>query len=202
MVDLDQIAKFTESPCHTSVIQSIVAPGWKKDITGDTWDRQRVFEVQCHLAVLLTLHTGKRPGVLCGMRLHEVLKAQGMQDAEGHVNAWKIRVVPECPYARFKTVGISHLLISPAMFKLLRALTYLRQQVDRAKSNDRLFTSVTGIPLKNVRELFQKAWHDAGMKGRFTSTMIRHTIVTHAYQLGQCTAEEIQALAQGMDHSV
>ena len=48
----------------------------------------------------------------------------------------------------------------------------MREQVDAADLNDRLFTSVTQFHLKNVRQLFQKAWHDAGMKGHFTSTII------------------------------
>ena len=72
--------------------------------------------------------------------------AKATQDVEGD-RTWKIQLVPENHLTNFKTVTNSTLYVSDAMIELLSALRLLRQKVDEADPNDRLFTSERGHPL-------------------------------------------------------
>ena len=66
-----------------------------------------MYELQCHVAVLLTLHTGKRPGVLCGIKLNDIFSAKQFNIESRRKTAeatYMIQVVPISEYAVFKTV--------------------------------------------------------------------------------------------------
>ena len=155
------------------------------------------------MCVLLTLHTGKRPGVLRGVKLGDIVDAQKFAAEKTGDESFMFNVVPACPYAVFKTVAISTIHISEHVLHLLDALVFLREYVDNAERSDRLFTSCKDLPLSQVHELLLKCWKDANCKGRFNSTMMWHTIVTASRDpVNRLTEEEIKTLARGMDHSV
>ena len=105
--------------------------------------------------------------------------------------------------AVFKTVPVSYINVSFKMLQLLAIVAYIRQVVDQCPRLAHLFTSVEKHPLMEINTLLKKAWMDVGSQLPFTSTMMRHTIVTHAQdpQKNQ-TVNELKTLALGMDHSV
>ena len=165
-----------------------------------------MYELQCHVAVLLTLHTGKRPGVLCGIKLDDIFGAKkfNVQSRRKTAEAtYVIQVVLSSEYAVFKTVQISHIVVTETFLVLLEALAFVRQVINKSQLQARLLTSAKDFPLCRISNLLMKAWGDAGCEGRFTSTMMRHTIMTHSRNVEKnLSVEEIKALARGMDHSV
>ena len=52
LMPLEEISKFIENEVHTRVIQSVVTVDWEDDLS--KWDRLAVFELQCHLEILIT----------------------------------------------------------------------------------------------------------------------------------------------------
>ena len=125
------------------------------------WNRDSVYNLQCHMCVLLTLHTGKRPGALCGIKLGDFVGAQKFVAKKTGDESFMFNVVPACPYAVFKTVAISTINVSEHVIHLLDVLVFLRQHVDNARRSDRLFTSRRDLPLDQVHELLLKCWKDA-----------------------------------------
>ena len=167
------------------------------------WDRGSVYNLQCHMCVLLTLHTGKRPGVLCGIKLGDIADAKKFVAEKTGDESFMFNVVPVCPYAVFKTVAISTIHVSEHVLHLLDALVFLREHVDGATRHDRLFRSPGDLPLGQVHELLMKCSNEANCKGRFNSTMMWHTIITVSRDpVNKLMEDEIKALARGMDHSI
>ena len=82
LIPVKEIQKLIESEKHTKIIQGAVRIASIKDeaqcieYVKNKYMRETVFDLQCHIAVLLTLHTGKRPGVLCGIKLQDVFSAK------------------------------------------------------------------------------------------------------------------------------
>ena len=202
---IKEIQKLIESNVHTRILQAAIRLAnisMKTDLVAEirkNWIRARVFELQCHIAVLLTLHTGKRPGVLCGIKLDDVynakeFKAESRKEMDKPV--YRIRVVPTFQYAVYKTVAVAHIHVNETLLILLEVLCNLRQIVDQATLVAWLLTSCRNFPLCDIWDLLTKAWRDADCASRFDSTMMRHTIVTHSRN-GQkkLTREEIKALA-------
>ena len=87
---------------------------------------------------------------------------------------------------------------------MLQTLAWLRIHIDQCNPFDGcLFTSIMDVPLIDIYRLLKRAWDEAGLKSRFTSTMISHTIVTSARDLkNDLSLEELKSLARAMDHSV
>ena len=167
------------------------------------WDQGSVYNLQCHMCVLLTLHTGKRPGVLCGIKLGDIVDAKKFVAKKTGDESFMFNVVLACPYAVFKMVAILTIHVLEHVLHLLDALVVLREHVDGATQDDRLFTSRNDLPLRQVHELLTKCWNDANCKGRFNSTMMWHMIVTASRDpVNKLMEDEIKALARGMDHSV
>lgn len=210
VIPILEIKKFTESKVHMKVLQLLLKLSEMKDEEERDnimrcWTRQDVYNVQCHIAVLMTMHTGKRPGVLCGLRIENVLKAEQAytEDMDENDEIWRITVMPVCQFTVFKTVSVAHLTMSVEVLNLLDALCTLRSKVDGAQEDDRVFTSVTGCGLKDLCDEVKVAWKSAKCESRFTSTKMWHTIVTAAMDLqNKCSEEELKALVRGMDHSI
>ena len=153
--------------------------------------------------MLLTLHTGKHPGVLCGIKLDNIYQAKEFVAEKTGDRAFRLQVIPACEYALYKTVPVSFMHVSKDVLLLLEVLSMLREIVDAASEDACLLTSVRDKPLMHIDNIMKKAWKDAGCQGRFNSTMMHHTIVTAARDpKNKLTEEELKALARGMDHSV
>ena len=97
------------------------------------WDRESVYNLQCHTRVLLTLHTEQRGGVLCGVKLGDIVDAQKFVAEKTGEESFMFNVVPACLYAVFKMVTISTIHVSEHVLHLLDVLMFLRQHVDNAK---------------------------------------------------------------------
>ena len=160
------------------------------------WTRAGVFELHCHLAILMTLHTGKRPGVLCGIKLADVYNADKFWPKDTGEEVYRIKVVPKFEFAMYKTVPVAYIHMSEDILILLETLTFLWQVVDRHSEDARLFTSASNFALLDVWDLIKRAWSDSGCKGRFNSTMIQHTIVTASTDPEHnLSVDEVKALA-------
>ena len=212
LVSLDDLRKFLDSKVHNDVISKAMGIFYSEEDSMDyakaNYSRKEVFQLQCHVAVLLTMHTGKRPGLLCGIKIHEIdrntdnVKKFTATSTPGE-SSYQFKVTPECVYAVFKTVAVAFVNVSQDMMDLLTALGYLKINIDKASVNDQLFTSFTDLELLDIDRLMKKAWTDAGLRSAFTSTMIRHTIVTRSRDPeNKLDEDQIKALARGMDHSV
>ena len=204
LVPIQDINKMVESRAHTTIIQAALQiadtqEDEREELIQKRWNRARVHELQVQIAVLLMLHTGKRPGVLCGIKLDNVYQAKEFVAEKTGDWAFRLQVKPACEYALYKTVPVSFMHVSKDVLLLLEVLSMLREIVDGA----RLLTSARDQPLMHIDNIMKKAWKDAGCQGRFNSMMMHHTIVTAAREpKDKLTAEELKALARGMDHSV
>ena len=209
LIPLSMLQQLIESKEHSKALEKamyvlrIKMHEERMEHAESKWDRDSVYNLQCHMCVLLTLHTGKRPGVLCGVKLGDIVDAQKFVAKKTGDESFLFNVVPACPYAVFNTVAMSTIHVSEHVLHLLDVLVFLRQHVDNAKRSDRLFTSCNDLPLGQVHELLMKCWKDANCKGRFNSIMMRHTIITASQDpVNRLTEEEIKALVRGMDYSV
>ena len=81
------------------------------------------------MAVLTTMHTGKQPDVLCGIKIKDIYKAKPFEAKDGE-KSYKFHVKPDCKYAVFKTVGISDVNVSEDLLSLLEQLAFLRLNID------------------------------------------------------------------------
>ena len=216
LISLADLQKFTESKEHTDVINNAIRvykAVQKKDNDESLrrelakYGRRQVYQFQCHLAVLLTMHTGKRPGVICGIKVSDVDSETGnvtkVESNNDEEPSYQFEVKPTCEYASFKTVEVAYVNVSRHMISLLQTLALLRLNIDKCADEDRLFTSVRQCPLLDIDDELKRAWNEAGLESKFNSTMIRHTIVTKGRDpKNSLTVEELKALARGMDHSV
>ena len=223
LVPIAELKKFLESKAHKNTLKhaldtiSVKGSTKRRHHAIQFYTRKELFELQCHVALLLTLHTGKRPGVLCGIKCSDVNKTnkelkrfvaekdRDLIDPETGAApcSFQFPVTPSCEVAVFKTVSVSYINVSLKMLQLLAILAYIRKVVDRCSDSARLFTSVEKHPLMEINTLLKKAWTDAGCNLPFTSTMMRHTIVTRARDPEKnLTVDELKTLALGMDHSV
>lgn len=208
LIPITEIMKFVDSEAHTGIIRRLlqlveISDADEQKAEALKWTRKEVFRAQCHMAILLTLHTGKRPGVLCGMKIQDVLDFRQFQAETSDEVSYQISVIPTCQWAMFKTVVYSIITISGHVLKLLEALCCLRVWADKSKCDGRVFTSMQLYGLLHLAQVGMKAWKEAGCKGRFTSTMMRHTIVTAARDLkNNMSLDDLKALARGMDHSL
>ena len=213
LVDIADLKKFLESEEHLEVLKKakMVAEqetdAEKQRVAHELYSRKDIFKLQCHLAVLLTMHTGKRPGVLCGIHVEDVYGENGIKEyiATSSPNeiSYQFRVVPSCEYAKFKTVSVGYVNINAAMKDLLVVLAFLRLSVDGCTTTDRLFTTVRQYPLLDLDKVMKRAWAEAELTSKFNSTMIRHTIVTKSRDpKNNLEVDELKALARGMDHTV
>ena len=214
LIPLADLKKFLESKEHREVMNKAMYIYMTEDYeerverAKELYKRKQVYELQCHLAARLTMHTGKRPGVLCGIKIEDVnSKGENVKEFRAQWDpdelSYQFKVVPSCEYAVFKTVSVAHVNVSGGMLSLLETLGFLRLAIDKAVRDQRLFTSYTMIPLLDIDVLMKKAWSDAGLKSNFNSTKIRHTIVTAGRDPeNKLNVEELKALARGMDHSV
>ena len=95
------------------------------------------------------------------------------------------------------------LIVNEQMIGLLHRLAEPMMDIDVVDEKFRLFTGKKGNPLLDLTSLFSDAWQGCGPTGRFTSTMVRHTVVTQSRLIeNECIAKVVEALARGMDHSV
>ncbi len=94
LVPLSDIAAFIESETHSEVVEMLISEQWKQHVA--EWKREDVFKIQCHAAVLLTLLTGKRPGVICEMRLQDITNAVKGNYKQSVETCWKLTTVQEC----------------------------------------------------------------------------------------------------------
>lgn len=201
-IPIEELKKFAESSVHIQVIGRLLDNNF--NATANEWPREVVYQTACHVAAELVLNTGKRPGVICGMRIKDILDAQEDIDAEGK-KVMTVKIEPECPYGIFKTVTVSVMKLELPIYRLLKQLCRVRQESEEASDNDRVFTSSTNIPLRNLQEQFRKAWTECGCVGVFTPKIVRHTIVTqfhNAIAKNRMPKEELEALARAMDHSL
>ena len=223
LVDMEDMVKYLKSKALASAIdharRMLAIRDMRKRET-EAYGRYtglEVFELQCHLAILLTLHTGKRSGVLCGIKIGDVssknkeFKKFVAESDRGVIDpttgkekhSYQFMVAPRCEMAMFKTVPVAYVNVSEEMAELLQILAFLRITVDRASPEDRLFSSKRKYPLMTIDGLVKQAWSDGGCESRFSSTMVRHTIVTKAREPERnLSVDELKALALGMDHSV
>ena len=221
LIPINEISKFCESKKHKAVMQKATdAVKVMKDTTEEgledllnylieRYSRNDIYELQCQVAVLLTMQTGKRPGVICAIRNIDVQRGSKNLERfhpEKNPEQWvyRIRVAPSCIWAKFKTVEVAYVCVKEKMLDLLRLLGLLRRSIDRSREDDdRLITSYEKHALTDIDDQMKKAWKDCGLTSRFNSTMIRHTIVTRARDPKKnLSVDELVALARGMDHSV
>ena len=164
---IKEIQKRIESNVHTRILQAairLVNISVKADLVAEirkNWTQARVYELQCHIAVLLTLHMGKRPGVLCGIKLDDMynakeFKAESRKETDKPV--YRIRVVPTFQYTMYKTVAVVHIHITETLLILLKVLCNLRQIVDQATLAAWLLTSHRNFPLCDIWDLLTRAW--------------------------------------------
>ena len=82
IVELSNLQKFIESEAHTEIINAALklaecqTDEEHHQLANEEWGRRQIFKLQAHLAVLLTLHTGKRPGVICGIKIQDIANAK------------------------------------------------------------------------------------------------------------------------------
>ena len=112
-----------------------------------------MYQTACHLAAEVVLNTGKRPGVICGMQIKDILEAEQEKHADGN-DVMRVKVVPECPYGVFKTVTVSVMKLELEMYNLLKRFCTVHQSSEAACPNDRIFTSIMNLPLRNLQDLF------------------------------------------------
>ena len=218
LVPLKEIKKFQESTKHRAIMKK-AAEGVEYMIKHPEqtalleyllplYNRKEIYDLQCHLAVLLTMATGKRPGVICALEnAHVGMNSKSLTKfyPEKCPDEWayRIEVAPTCKFAKLKTVEVAYVNVQRKMLHYLRLLGFLRVTIDRSGLDDRLFTSSQKYPLTDIDDQMKKAWKDGGLTTRFNSTMLRHTIVTQARaDKSNLSVQELVALARGMDHSV
>ena len=208
LISLPDLHKFTESKVHTDVINNALRvyntaqkedddKSLKKEL--ENYGRRQVYQLQCHLAVLLTMHTG--------IKVSDVDSSTGnVKEVKKNSNeepSYQFEVKPTCEYASFKTVEVVYVTVSRDMLVLLETLACLRYNVDCCSNEAYLLTSIRECPLLDVDDELKEAWNEAGLRSKFNSTMIRHMIVTHGRDpKNSLNVGELKALARGMDHSV
>ena len=98
-----------ESRAHTTIIQAALQiadtqEDKHEELIQERWNRARVYELQVQITVLLMLHTGKHPGVLCGIKLDNIYQAKEFVAEKTGDQAFRLQVIPACEYALYKTV--------------------------------------------------------------------------------------------------
>ena len=174
LVPIGEIQKLIESDALMRIIQRAIRIATIKDKEEcidyiKNYTQESVYALQCHIAVLLTLHTGKRPGILCGIKLNAIFSAQcfniqSRKDTDE--TTYIIQVVPSYEYALFKTVQVTHIVITETFLILLEALSVVRQVINKSQLEARLLTHLD-FPLCDIWDLLQKAWGDAGCEGQW-----------------------------------
>ena len=74
LVELSDLCKFIESKAHTEVINEVLRLAHCENDeeqleVAQEFGRSEIYQIQYHLAVLTTMHTDKRPGVLCRIKM-------------------------------------------------------------------------------------------------------------------------------------
>ena len=214
LISLSDLQKFIESKVHTEVIDDAMKlaaiESYEEccDEATKLYTRKEVFQLQCHLAVLLTMHTGKRQGILCGIKIGDInSNTDNVMEFRDESNpdevSYQFKVVPSCEYAVFKTIPVAYVNVCNSLLTLLETLGFLRLEIDCCFMDHCIFTSFTQVALLDIDVLMKKAWSDASLKSRFNSTMMQHMIVTQARDPeNKLDVEELKALARGMDHSI
>ena len=115
LVSIDDINKLVESMAHTSIIQTALQVADTTKVSAlcriyvQEVDTSHVYEFQCHMGVLLMLHTGKLPGILCGIRLENIYTATEFIVEKTDVWAFRMEMVPACEYVMYKTTPVSYI---------------------------------------------------------------------------------------------
>ena len=128
-IPIEELKKFAESSVHTQVIGRLLDNNF--NATANEWPREVVYQTACHVAAELVLNTGKRPRVICGMRIKDILDAQEDIDAEGK-KVMTVKIEPECPYGIFKTVTVSVMKLELPMYCLFEAVLQSETGVRRS----------------------------------------------------------------------
>ena len=205
LVPLSDIQAYVENDGHEHAIQELLNIEAEEELAEEykEIDRKQLFLFNAFVALDLTIHTGKRAGLLCGIRLRDVENATEEIFADAvDKQCYRMLIDPGHDYLSFKTVQVGIVHVLPGMYKLMMALVRLRM-ANGSSPNDRLIQSRHGYPVINLPPILRHAWNFCGLSSAITSTNMRHTIVTASRAPEHdCSMQQIRALARGMDHSV
>ncbi|XP_070188016.1 uncharacterized protein [Littorina saxatilis] len=150
-----------------------------------------------HIILQTALSSGKRCGVLCDMKCHQVMDAEESDNGE--------RVVLVEDGKTFRTSGAAGIRFSARDFATLRFyVQFLRPE----SPNDQVFCQLNGMysSVSDINTNLQAAFNDFGMTHNvnvphITCTLIRKTFVSLSREHDISREHEIE-MAKHMDHTV
>ena len=203
MLNMKDLDCYVHGEDHTSFLNNLRNNSWMATEAAKL-TRKQIYTLQCFLAVDISLHTGKRPGLLCGIK-HQDIKDARKHDVIHFENTneqcFQIIVCPSDDTLTYKNVSVGFLNVKPHMFKIIERVSDIKLKYGGAELGDYLFTSPKGFPLLHLNNEMKGAWAKSGCESNINSTMIRHTIVTGSRN-DNLSLQELKALARGMDHSI
>ena len=203
MLNMKDLERYVDGEEHTLFLNNLRNNSWMAT-EATKLTRKQIYAIQCFLAVDLSLHTGKRPGLLCGIKHQDIEDARKKEMIvfENTLEpCFQITVCPSDDTLTFKNVSVGFVNINPEMFKIIERVSMIKMKYGGAELGDYLFTSPRGFPLLHLNNEMKGAWAKCACESNINSTMIRHTIVT-ASRNANLPIEELKALARGMDHSI
>ena len=147
-----------------------------KTTLGPMYTRKMIVRLQSHMAMTLTLSTGKRPFPIACLKIKHIYAAKEEICEKTNVRVFVITTEPEHIGQKFKTTYTTICGVRSVIYELMYRLAWLCITCDKVNDDAPLLCNALGGSTTSLDTLFKNAWRDAGLLSNITATAVCHTL--------------------------
>ena len=147
-----------------------------KTTLGPLHTRKMIVRLQSHMAMTLTLSTGKRPFPIACLKIKHIYAAKEEICEKTNVRVFVVTNQPEHFGQKFKTTYTTILGVRSVIYDLIYILAWLHITCEKVNDDATLLCNALAGSTTSLDTLLKNAWRDAGLSSNITATAVCHTL--------------------------